>query len=72
MGTTTIKARPAEVVLGHCEFCSSSIDVLVMATSTLLTPFGECTACRRFTIWTGVEASGSRGSLGVPAQRRAA
>jgi hypothetical protein len=47
----------AGVAFGHCNFCNRPLDVMIMATCTLLTPFGECERCRRFTIWSDVDAS---------------
>ncbi|MBV9484923.1 MAG: hypothetical protein JO246_02590 [Frankiaceae bacterium] len=70
MRENTVKARPAAVVLGHCEFCSCEIEMRVMATRTLLTPFGECADCRRFTIWAAVD-TGQIYPSSVPVQRRA-
>jgi hypothetical protein len=67
MAWNTIKARPAEVVFGHCEFCDHGIGVRIHATGNVLTPFGECAACRRFTIWDEVELD----DLGFPPQRLA-
>jgi hypothetical protein len=67
MGKTAATARSAEVVLGHCEFCSCDIEVRVFATRGFLTPFGECAHCRRFTIWDEVDTSAF--NQDVPEQR---
>jgi hypothetical protein len=42
----------------------------VIATRSMLTPFGECPDCRRFTIWAAVHANDLSSSR-LPQQRRA-
>jgi hypothetical protein len=68
MGSKALGRTAAEVTFGHCEFCSDHLEVQVMANDLMLTPFGECHNCRRFTIWSAVQVSG----LEVPVYQYAA
>jgi hypothetical protein len=49
------KSRKAKTELGHCSFCDRVLEIMVLASETRLSPFGECRRCRRFTIWQSVD-----------------